>query len=74
MISWEWSYDAFKKVLNEEIHEVKIYWKTNYLVTWRTGHCNFNVVKNDVRICKLDTKNNDVTCDARNIVLAKQET
>ena len=39
LISWEGSYDASKKILIEEIQEVKIAWKTSYLVPWSTSNC-----------------------------------
>ena len=70
MLSWEGSYNASKKVLNEEIHEVKISWRTSYLLTWRTSHCGSNVFKNDLRIGKLDAwkTRNDITWEARNLV------
>ena len=70
-VSWEWSYNTSKNVLYEEIHERKIFWKTSYFVTWRTSHCDSNVLKNDVRIGKLDTwkTRNDVIWNARNIVI-----
>ena len=54
LVSCEGSYDASKKVLNEEIYKVKISWKTSYLATRRTSHCGSNVLKNGVRIGKFD--------------------
>ena len=76
LISWEESYDTPNKVLNKEIHEVKFFWKTSYLVTWRISHCGSNILKNDVRINKLDAWKirKDVTWDARNIVTWKAKT
>ena len=53
LITWEESYDASNKVLSEKIHEVKIFYKTSYLITWRTSHCISNVLKKNLRIGKL---------------------
>ena len=68
LISCEGSYDATKKILIEEIQEVKIAWKTSYLITWSTSNCNSIILKNDTKLDKLDawrTRNN-VAWDARN--------
>ena len=54
LISWEGSYDASKKILIEEIQEVKIAWKTSYRVTWSTSNCNSIILKNDLKLDKLD--------------------
>ena len=70
LISWKGSYDASKKILIEKIQEVKIVWKTSYLVTWSTSNCNYIILKNDTKLDKLDawrTRNN-VAWDARNDV------
>ena len=53
LISWEGSYDTSKKILIEEIQEVKIAWKTSYLVTWSTSNCNSIILKNDLKLDKL---------------------
>ena len=53
LISWEGSYDASKKILIEEIQEVKIAWKTSYLFTWSTSNCNYILLKNDLKLDKL---------------------
>ena len=70
LISWEGSYDASKKILIEGMREVKISWKTSFLVTWSTSNCNSIILKNDLKLDKLDawrTRNN-VAWDAKNDV------
>ena len=49
----EGSNDASKKILNERIHDVKIFWKISYLVAWRTKHCSSRIFKDDFRISEL---------------------
>ena len=70
LISWEGSYNASKKILIEEIQEVKIAWKTSYFVTWNTSNCNSIILKNDTKLDKLDAQRtrNNVAWDARNDV------
>ena len=68
LISWKGSYNTSKKLLNEEIQEVKIAWKISYLVTWSTSNSYSTILKNDLKCDKL------VAWDARNDVLGKQET
>ena len=70
LISWEGSYDASKNILIGEIQEVKIAWKTSYLVTWSTSNCNYIILKNDTKLDKLDAWRirNNVAWDARNDV------
>ena len=68
LISWEGSYDSSKKILIKVIQEVKIAWKTNYLIIWSTSNYNSTILKNDLKFDKLDawkTRNN-VAWDARN--------
>ena len=51
------------------MREVKIAWKISYLVTWSTSNCNSIILKNDLKLDKLDawrTRNN-VAWDARNV-------
>ena len=47
LISWEGSYDASKNILIEEIQEVKIVWKTSYLVTWSISNCG-STISNEI--------------------------
>ena len=54
LISWEGSYDTSKNILIGEIQEVKIAWKTSYPVTWSTSNCNSIILKNDLKLDKLD--------------------
>ena len=61
LISCEGSYDASKNILIREIQEVKIALKTSYLVTWNTSNCNSIILKNDMKLDKLEawmTRNN----------------
>ena len=47
---------------------MKISWKTSYLVTWSTSNCDSTILKNDLKIDKLDawrTRNN-ISWDSRN--------
>ena len=44
-----------KNILIGKIQEVKIAWKISYLVTWRTSNCNSIILKNDLKLDKLDT-------------------
>ena len=55
LIPWEGYYDASKKILIKEIKEVKIPWKTSYLVTWSTSNCDSTILKNDLKFDKLDS-------------------
>ena len=70
LISWEGSYGAFENILNKEIKQVKIAWKTSYLVTWSISNCSSTILKNNLKLDKLDawkTRNN-VAWNVRNDV------
>ena len=49
---------------------MKIAWKTSYLVTWSTSNCNSIILKNDLKLDKLDAwrSRNNVAWGARNDV------
>ena len=52
------------------MREVKIAWKISYLVTWSTSNCNSIILKNDMKLDKLDAwkSRNNVAWDVRNDV------
>ena len=63
----------FKRKLYEEIHEMKLVWKTSNLVAWRTRHCGYKVLKNDLKIIYLFGKQETLLLEKqKTLLLGKQ--